>query len=257
MVLATLGTSGVIYAHADRARKDLSGAGSGRVHTMCAATGSAGGPGAWSITGCMLSAGGSLNWCREVIAPGVNFETLMEEAANVAPGSGGLVFLPYLTGERCPHPDPEARGGWIGLTSRHTRGHLVRSVVEGVTFGMGQILDLVRGLGVRVDRVRLGGGGARSALWRQMQADVYGCEVSMTNTEEGPALGAALLAGVGAGVFPSVEKACTTAIHDTQVVAPNPAQAEGYRASRLVFERLYGELKAEFRPLLDVERSAG
>lgn len=250
LVLATIGTSGVIYAHSERARKDL-GTVSGRLHTMCAANGGAGNPGQWSITGCMLSAGGSLQWCRDALFPGVEFEALMREAEAVAPGCDGLVFLPYLTGERCPHPDPKARGGWIGLTTRHTRGHLVRAVIEGVTFGMGQILGLVRGLGVRVEKARLGGGGARSALWRQMQADVYGCPVALTNTEEGPAYGAALLAGVGAGVFASAQAACDGAIEETMVIEPRRSE---YGAARRVYESLYGDLRARFGELLAVEQ---
>lgn len=252
LVLATIGTSGVIYAHCDEPRKDLSGATSGRLHTMCAATGSAKGPGAYSLTGCMLSAGGSLQWCRDAVFPGVSFDLLMEEALRVPPGCDGLVFLPYLTGERCPHPDPSARGGWIGLTSRHTRGHLVRAVVEGVTFAMGQILDLTRSLGVAVDTVRLGGGGARSELWRQMQADVYGCRVAMMDTEEGPAFGAALLAGVGAGAFPSVESACETATHEVRHIEPQ--KATPYQAARSVYGSLYHDLRERFGQLLRVEQ---
>jgi xylulokinase len=222
---------------------------------MSAATGSAAKAGAWSITGCMLSAGGSLQWCRDAIFPGVVFETLMEEASRVRPGCDGLLFMPHLTGERCPYPDPAARGGWIGLTSRHTRGHLVRSVIEGVTFGMGQILDLVRGLGVSVEKARLGGGGAKSVLWRQMQADVYGCPVALTNTEEGPALGAALLAGVGAGVFESVEGACAAAIHETAVIQPS-AERGVYEPYRGVYGELYSDLRERFEALLKAENGA-
>ena len=199
-----------------------------------------------------MSAGGSLQWCRDALFPGVTFDELLAEAAAVPAGSGGLVFMPHLTGERCPYPDPSARGGWIGLTSRHTRGHLVRAVIEGVTFGMGQILDLMRGIGVRVDRVRLGGGGARSALWRQLQADVYGCPVAVTNTEEGPAYGAALLAGVGAGVWKSVAEACATAIRETAVL--EPGRTEAYEPVRRVYGELYGDLKDRFAELLGVER---
>ncbi len=259
MVLATLGTSGVIYAHAERAWRDLPpGAPDelcGRLHTMCAADGDAKRAGSWSVTGCMLSAAGSLQWARDTLFPGESFETLIDEASRISPGCAGLVFLPYLTGERCPHPDPDARGGWIGLTSRHTRGHLVRAVLEGVTFAMGQILDLVRGAGVPVQRVRLGGGGAKSELWRQMQADVYGAPVALTNTEEGPALGAALLAGVGAGVWPSVERACAATITETLVVAPS-GNAERYAPARKVFERLYSELRGSNSALAEVDRAS-
>jgi xylulokinase len=254
MVLATLGTSGVIYAHAARPRKDISGAASGRLHTMCAANGTERQLGAWSITGCMLSAGGSLQWCRDELFPGMSFDVLMEEAARIRPGCDGLLFMPHLTGERCPYPDPAARGGWIGLTNRHTRGHLVRAVIEGVTFGMGQILDLVRGLGVPVERARLGGGGAKSALWRQMQADVYGCPVELTNTEEGPAFGAALLAGVGAGVFASVEEACSRTISRTALIEPSRDAAARYAPFREIYESLYGNLKDSFSQLLVAER---
>ncbi len=254
LVLATIGTSGVIYAHSEHPRKDLGAAVSGRLHTMCAANGGAGKPGQWSITGCMLSAGGSLQWCRDALFRGVEFDVLMKEAEAVPAGCDGLVFLPYLTGERCPYPDPQARGGWIGLTTRHTRGHLVRAVIEGVTFGMGQILDLVRGLGVQVNVARLGGGGAKSALWRQMQADVYGCPVALTNTEEGPAYGAALLAGVGAGVFRSVEAACGSAIKETLRVEPRAGGGAEYAAARAVYEKLYGDLRARFGELLSVEQ---
>lgn len=256
LVLATIGTSGVVYAHSDVPRRDLAAPAqdpsgprgvAGRLHTMCAANGSKGVRGHYSLTGCMLSAGGSLQWCREALFPSESFESLMAEAARVRPGCDGLVFLPYLTGERCPHPDPQARGGWIGLTSRHTRGHLVRAVIEGVTFGMGQILDLARGLGVRVESVRLGGGGARSALWRQMQADVYRCRVAIMDTEEGPAFGAALLAGVGAGVFSDVAEASRTAVHESGGV--DPADSGAYDGARAVYASLYDDLRSRFAML--------
>lgn len=253
MVLATLGTSGVVYAHADRPRMDVGdGETSGRVHTMCAANGTSQRPGAWSITGCMLSAGGSLRWCRDVVCPGLSYEQMMAEAASAPPGSGGLIFLPYLTGERCPHPDPSARGGWIGLTARHGRGHLIRAVVEGVSFGMAQVLGLVRGLGVPVERVRVGGGGARSEFWRRMLADTLRAPIATTNTEEGPAYGAALLAGVGAGIFPSVEAACSAAIRDEAVV--EPAGSAPYGESMAVYDRLYGDLRGRFAKLAAIDR---
>ena len=181
------------------------GAACGRMHTMCAAAGSH----SWALTGCTLSAGGALKWFRETIAPGVSYDQLMAEAASVPIGCEGLVFAPQLTGERCPHPDPLARGGFLGLTSRHTRAHLARAVVEGVTFTMGQILGIASDMGVRIERVRLSGGGNRSAFWRQMQADVYGLPTQLAGSDEGGcALGAAILAGVGVGRFASVEAAC-------------------------------------------------
>jgi xylulokinase len=242
LVLATLGTSGVIYAHSPRARLDPAG----RVLTMCAADGLANRVGHWSITGCTLSAGGALQWARDTIAPGVPFDTLMGEAAAVAPGCEGLLFLPYLSGERCPFPDPKARAGWIGLTARHTRAHMIRAVIEGVTFTMRQILDLVRNLPVEVARVRLGGGGNKSHFWRQMQADVYETPVAALNCDEGPAYGAALLAGVGVGHWPTVEAACAATIHETEVLNPNPATAKLYHHPRALHANLYPQLKSTF-----------
>lgn len=255
-VLATLGTSGVIYAHSDHPRKDVhSTEASGRVHTMCAANGNERRAGAWCITGCTLSAGGALAWARSVLAPGASYDDLLAEAATAPPGCEGLVFLPYLTGERCPHPDPQARGGWIGLTARHTRAHLLRAVVEGVTFTMAEILDIVRGIGVRTDSVRLGGGGARSAFWRQMQADVYGAPVSLPTTEEGPAYGAALLAGVGAGAWTSVEEACDVTIRLTEERQPDPAASQRYRPAMEAHRRLYADLKEHFAELSGLAES--
>jgi xylulokinase len=252
MILATLGTSGVIYAHADRPRKDLGsgGAAPGRVHTMCAATG----PGGWCVTGCMLSAAGSLQWVRDTLFPAEEIDTLLCEAEGVPPGSGGLVFLPYLTGERCPHPDPDARGGWVGLTARHTRGHLVRAVLEGVAFGMAQIVDLQRSIGVEVASARVGGGGAKSALWRRMLADLIGVPVATTNTEEGPAYGAALLAGVAAGVWPGVAAACDGAVREVERIDPDPARTGAYAPVRAVYERLYSDLRERFGALAAADR---
>lgn len=257
-VLATIGTSGVIYAHSDRPRKDA-GTGdnaTGRVHTMCAADGADTTPGAWCITGCTLSSGGALAWARSVLAPASSYEDLVAEAATAPPGCEGLVFLPYLTGERCPHPDPRARGGWIGLTARHTRAHLLRAVIEGVTFTLAEILGIVRAIGVDASSVRLGGGGARSSFWRQIQADVYGLPVSLPTTEEGPAYGAALLAGVGAGVWPSAAAACDDCIRITEQRDPDPAAADRYAPARDVHRRLYDDLKDRFTALSDFASAA-
>lgn len=249
IVLATLGTSGVIYAHSPAPHRDLlDPAAPGRLHTMCAATGTSSAPGEWCVTGCMLSAAGSLEWARRVLAPDVPYAALFAEAAQSPPGARGLVFLPYLTGERCPHPDPLARGGWIGLTSRHTRGDLVRAVLEGVTFAMRQMLDLVRAIGVPVEHVRLGGGGAKSAFWQQLQADIYDQPVDILDADEGPALGAALLAGVGRGVWPSVSAACRAAISVARTLAPATA-AGHYAAPRAAFAALYEDLRARFAAL--------
>ncbi len=262
LVLATLGTSGVVYAHCRQPRKDLGddATPAGRVHTMCAADGTPGAPGHWSLTGCMLSAAGSLQWLREALFPEVAYERLLAEAEAVPIGAGGLVFLPHLTGERCPHPDPAARGGFVGLTSRHTRGHLVRAVVEGVTLTMRQILDIFGAVGVEATRVRLGGGGARTAFWRQLQADVYATAVELPNTEEGPAFGAALMAGVGegSGVGPgawgSVAEACGVSIGLTETREPDPARAARYAELLAAYRALYPALRGHFEALGGFDR---
>jgi xylulokinase len=256
LVLATLGTSGVIYAHSLEPRRDLPrGLAPGRIQTMCAADGTATVAGHWNTTGCMLSAAGSLHWARDTIAQGTPFETLMDEAGGIAPGCEGLVFLPHLSGERCPHADPLARGAWIGLRAHHTRAHLIRAVAEGVAFTMAQMLELIRGLPVPVDCVRLGGGGSKSELWRRIQADAYGLPVATLNNDEGPAFGAALLAGVGAGVWPSVAQACGATIHEIQTIDPEPQASARYREIRTVFDPLYDQLSTSMRALSAAQSS--
>ncbi len=247
LVLATLGTSGVIYAHCNESRKDLGCGGTppGRVHTMCSADGTGKRLGHWSLTGCMLSAAGSLAWLHDAVFPDTPYAQLLAEAKAVEPGAGGLVFLPHLTGERCPHPDPDARGAFIGLTSRHSRGHMVRAVVEGVTLTMRQILDIFRDVGVETQRIRLGGGGSKTAFWRQLQADVYGVPVELPNTEEGPAFGAALMAGVGAGVWGDVAEACSEAIGITETREPDATRRAVYDELHGVYETLYPRLREQ------------
>lgn len=241
LAMAMLGTSGVIYAHSPRHAPDLANPQlCGRTQAFCAADGTSDTPGHWSITGCTLSAGGSLDWARDTIAPGVPFSTLMDEAAAAPPGCDGLIFLPHLTGERCPHPDPQARGAWIGLTSRRTRAHLIRSVVEGVTFTMAQILDIVRSLNVPISRLRLSGGGSQSAFWRQLQADLYSSPVATLTSNEGSAFGAALLAGVGIDMWPSVREACRDTIREHESHEPNAASVATYQRLRETFESAYG-----------------
>lgn len=238
---ASVGTSGVIFVHSDRPRMDLEGTTPGRVQSMCAADGSAGRSGEWSVSGCMLSAAGALEWARGVLAPEASFDSMLAEASAVPPGCDGLLFAPYLSGERCPHPDPAARGAWVGLTAAHTRGHLIRAVLEGVTFGMDQMLSIVRGLGVSVDEVRLSGGGARSPLWRQLQADVYGVPVLTLTAEEGAAFGAALLAGVAGGRWPSVRDACSEACGVGARIDPGD-DARRYHGARAMYDDLYGSI---------------
>ena len=166
--------------------------------------------------GVMLSAAGSLQWYRDTLAPDVDFNRLIEEADDAPPGSEGLFFLPYLTGERTPHPDPLARGAWVGMTARHARPHVTRSVLEGVAFGIKDSFSLIKELGLNaVEQVRISGGGAKSPMWRQLMADVLDAELATVNTTEGAAFGAALLAGVGAGIYDSVSSACEAMIRGT------------------------------------------
>ena len=247
IVSATLGTSGVVFAHSDQPTRDPRG----RVHTMCHAV-----PDKWCVFGCMLSAGGSFQWFRNTLGQnevaaakkkGVDpYELLIAEAEAAPPGCEGLFFLPYLTGERCPHPDPNARGGWIGATARTTREMMIRSLIEGVTFGMRDALEIMRGMGIDITQVRASGGGARSAFWRQLQADVYKSPLVLTNATEGPAYGVALLAGVGTGVWGSVEEACKRSIKQTQKVAPKARLSALYDRHYEVYGRLYGDLKERF-----------
>jgi xylulokinase len=213
---------------------------------MCAADGNAETPGHWSLTGCMLSAAGSLQWLREAFFPDHPYERLLAEAERAPRGAGGLLFLPHLTGERCPHPDPLARGAFVGLTTRHTRAHLVRAVLEGVTLTMRQILDIFVSLGIGAGRVRLGGGGAKTPFWRQLQADIYRAPVELPNTEEGPAFGAALMAGVGAGAWGSLRQACRETIGVTETREPDEASARAYDALGAEHARLYPALRQSF-----------
>ena len=250
IVSGTLGTSGVIFAHSDTPTLDPKG----RVHTMCHAV-----AGKWCVFGCMLSAGGSFQWLRNQLGgPEVAlakkqkvdpYELLVDAAAAAPAGCEGLFFLPYLTGERCPHPDPYARGGWVGLTARSTRDMMIRSVLEGVTFGMRDMLEIMQGMNIAVSQVRVSGGGARSDFWRQLQADIYRQPIVLTNAAEGPAYGVALLAGVGTGAFASAEEACRRAIKSTQKIAPNKKSAAAYDRHYAVYTKLYGDLKERFREM--------
>ncbi|HEV8605265.1 MAG TPA: xylulokinase [Tepidisphaeraceae bacterium] len=250
IVSATLGTSGVVFAHSEEPTLDPKG----RVHTMCHAV-----PGKWCIFGCMLSAGGSFQWFRnqlghdEVHAAKRRrvdpYELLIKEAEKSEVGSGGLFFLPYLTGERCPHPDPCARGGWIGLTARTLRRDMIRSLLEGVTFGMRDALEIMREMNIPIKEVRASGGGARSQFWRQLQADIYNTPLVTTNASEGPAYGVALLAGVGTGVWKSVEEACRHSIKQTEKISPNKRANSRYEPLYTIYRNLYDDLKDRFKEI--------
>ena len=247
IVSATLGTSGVVFAHADEPTYDTQG----RVHTMCSAV-----EGKWCVFGCMLSAAGSLQWYRNTLAEAeqatakkqkVDAYQLLDAQAEQAPaGCEGLFFLPYLTGERCPYPNLNARGGWIGLTARTDRSMMIRSLMEGVTFGMADQIQIMRQMNIAIKTVRLSGGGAKSPLWRQLQADIYRANVALTNSDEGPAYGVALLAGVGIGVWKNVSQACRAAISETARLKPNRKATKLYEAHHAQYTRLYHALIDEF-----------
>jgi xylulokinase len=204
--------------------------------------------------GVMLSAAGSLQWYRDALAPQAGFEEIVEEASHVPAGSDGLLFLPYLSGERTPHPDPLARGSWVGLTLRHRRGHLTRAVLEGVAFGLKDIFSLMQGVGLgAIDQVRISGGGARSTLWRQILADILGVELVTVNTTEGAAYGAALLAGVAAGVWPDTDAACTQTIRVMERVAPKEKNADCYRRMYEQYQTLYPALRPTLHGLSAID----
>jgi xylulokinase len=247
VISATLGTSGVVFAYADEVRTDPKG----RLHTFCHAV-----RGKWHVMGVVLSAGGSLQWFRNELGQAEialakkrkvdPYELLTAEAAKAPPGCEGLYFLPYLTGERTPHADPHARAAWIGLTPRHGRPHLIRSLMEGATYAMRDSLELIKELGVPVGQIRVSGGGARSQFWRQLQADVYGHEVVTINAAEGPAYGVALLAAVGAGAFKDIAEACSRTIKVVSRTRPNKKSQAAYDRAYPLFGKLYHSLKADF-----------
>jgi len=248
-VLSTsIGTSGVMFVHSDEVKIDPEG----RVHTFCHAV-----RGKWHMMGVNLSAGGSLQWLRNELckadvaqaklANTEIYDLLTAEAKAVPAGSEGLFFLPYLSGERTPHADPDARGCFIGLTLAHTRGHLIRAILEGVTYALRDSLAIIEGLGVPVRQIRASGGGSRSPLWRQIQADVFGRKVVTINTEEGPAYGVALLAAVGAGAFKNIGEACAATIRVVQETPANRVATKYYHRAFPVYQQLYRSLKDDFK----------
>jgi xylulokinase len=231
-VSATIGTSGVVFAATDRPALDPKG----RLHTFCHAI-----PGRWHVMGVTQAAGLSLRWLRDTCG-GRSYDELTAEAAQVPAGADGVLWAPYLMGERTPHLDPNARAALVGLTAAHTRGHVVRAVLEGVAFSLRDSFSIFAELGVPVARVRVGGGGARSPLWRVIQAAVYGHPVETVAAEEGAAYGAALLAGVGGGVWSSVDEACEAVVRVAGVTEVNRADAavmtERYQSFRRVYPAL-------------------
>jgi xylulokinase len=234
----TVGTSGVIFATTPSALIEPKG----RLHAFCHAV-----PGMWHFMGVMLSAAGSLQWYRDTLAPNMSFDDLLKEAESISAGSEGLQFLPYLSGERTPHPDPSARGAFIGLTIRHSRGHMTRAVLEGVAFGLKDSFTLIQNAGLgAITQVRASGGGTKSALWRQILASVLDAELVTVNTTEGAAYGAALLAGVGAEAWTDVPSACKEVIKITGTTQPNPQDVAPYHSAYSIYQNLYPVLKPSF-----------
>jgi xylulokinase len=248
VVSATLGTSGVVFAASDTYRMEPGG----RLHAFCHAV-----PGMWHLMGVMLSAAGSFRWYRDALCEAERaqatrsgrdvYDLLTESAAGAPAGCEGLIFLPYLTGERTPYPDPNARGVFFGLTLRHAKPHMTRAVLEGVTYGLRDSLELMRALGLSIEQVRASGGGTRSPLWRQILADVFDTEIVTVNVTEGAAYGAALLAGVGAAVYNGVGEACAAAIRVTGQTKPGPAvptYADYYPRYRALYPALAPQFEA-------------
>jgi xylulokinase len=233
-----LGTSGVVFAALPAFAADPEA----RVHAFCHAV-----PGAWHAMGVMLSAAGSMQWFRDELAAGVSFAELDAEAAGSVPGGEGLIFLPYLAGERTPHADPDARGAFVGLSVRHDRGALVRAVLEGVAYGLRDSLELLTALGVRADAGRASGGGARSRLWLQVVASVLGLPLELTVLEEGSAYGAALLGGVAGGAFGDVHQAVDSCVRVREVIEPDRAWQEAYVGGYERYRELYPALRTHFQ----------
>jgi xylulokinase len=238
LMSSSIGTSGVLFAHAEEAAVDPSG----RIHAFAHAV-----PDRFCLLAVTLSAGGSLRWWRD--RTGLGYNELVVEAETVPPGSEGLVFLPYLTGERTPHLDPRASGAFIGLTARHTRGHMTRALMEGVVFGLRDGLEIMRGLDVRPREIRAIGGGARSDLWLRLQADVYGAPVHRLAVEEGAAYGAALLGHVVAGTFSSIDEATSVVRTLPDITEPDPERVAIYDDVFAVYRSLYGTLREDMHRL--------
>jgi xylulokinase len=248
LVFSSIGTSGVVFAYSDQPVVDPQL----RVHTFCHAV-----PGKWHLMGVMLSAGGSLRWYRDTfcaeecsIADNVGrdpYEIISDEAADVPPGSEGLIFLPYLTGERTPHADPFARGVFFGVTLRHGKPHFARAVLEGVSFGLKDSFEIFKELNIPIRQVRATGGGAKSPLWCQIQADVVGMEHVTIKVGEGPALGAALLAGVGTGIYASVSDACRSTVSINSSIQPIADNSKVYNRYYETYKSLYRSLRNDFR----------
>ncbi|MFP4016912.1 MAG: xylulokinase [Halanaerobiales bacterium] len=243
-VMVSIGTSGVVVAFAGQPAADSQG----RIHLFNHSR-----PDSWYMMGVMLSAGMSFSWMKEsMFADQLDYDKLNELAEDTAPGSEGLIFLPYLYGERTPHADANARGVYFGISGNHEQKHFIRSVMEGVAYGLRDSLELIKEQGVAVDEIRAIGGGAKSAVWQQILADVFGQELSLLNVEEGPAFGAALIAGVGVGVYDSFEEAEEGIIKVVEKIQPIEENVKRYDELYPLFRNIYSSLKGDFSTLADV-----
>jgi xylulokinase len=234
LVSCTIGTSGVVFAHLERPVYDQNG----RVHTFCHAV-----SGKWHVMGVTQGAGLSLQWFRDNFSPGTGYDELTAEAAKASCCAQGLFWLPYLMGERTPHLDATARGGWIGVTARHTRGDLLRALIEGVSFSLRDCLDIVEPMSEHIETVRVSGGGGKSIFWRQLLADIFAKKVATLATQEGSAYGAAIIAMAATGQFGSVPEACQALIHESSSVSPRPHESQLYSRAHEVYRALYPTLK--------------
>ena len=236
-VSATIGTSGVVFAASDAPVTDPRG----RLHTFCHAV-----PGRWHVMGVTQAAGLSLRWVRDNFGTFTDYDQMSAEAAKIPAGSEGVLWAPYLMGERTPYPDPDVRAALVGLAADHSRGNVIRAVLEGVAFSLKDTLTIFRELSIPVRGIRVGGGGARSALWRQIQADVYGQTVETVQAEEGAAYGAALLAGVGAGAWASVDAACDAVVRVAKRTPPDQKSVNVMQESYVKYRRIYPALRNIF-----------
>jgi len=237
IVSSAIGTSGVVFAYSDAPAVDPKL----RVHTFCHAV-----PGKWHVMGVHLSSGGSLRWLRDTFYSGSSYDAINSEAAGAPVGSEGLIYLPYLTGERTPYPNPYAKGAFFGISLRHGRGHFARSVMEGVSYSLRDSFEIFKELGIEISQVRASGGGAKSPLWRQINADIIGAKHVTLTVDEGPGLGAALLAAVGTGSYASVADACKATIKTNDTIQPVEANVKTYNRFYPIYRSLYPALKNEF-----------
>lgn len=250
IISSTIGTSGVVFAHMDNIEIDMKG----RVHTFCHAV-----PGAWHVMGVTQGAGLSLKWFRDNFCIeemrtaellDVDPYVLMDkEAGRIPAGAGGVVYLPYLMGERTPHLDPDARGVFFGLSAAHNKAHMIRAVLEGVVYSLRDCMEIIRGMGIEASQVRASGGGGRSPIWRQMQADMFKTDICTINSSEGPALGVAILAGVASGVYKDVVSACDEIINVKETQAPDESTSVEYDKYYEIFQNLYIHLKNDYKQL--------